>query len=177
KIPQGVAFPAVLKVDSDKVLHKSDKQALIIGIKDKKELEDAVKKLRKNFPIERFVLQPMQAKQMEIILGIKNDGIFGPVIMYGLGGIYTEIFKKINFIIPPMSPIEIEDSLVNGELGFLFRKTRGQEMYDLEAMVKIISGLIAFAKENPQVKEFDINPLFLYNDKRKACAVDIKIII
>lgn len=177
KIPQGIKFPVVLKVDSDKVLHKSDKQALIIGIKDKKELEEAIEKLRKNFPIEKFVLQPMQAKQMEIILGIKKDGIFGPVIVYGLGGIYTEIFKKINFIIPPMSKTEIESSLINGELGFLFKKTRGQESYDLAGMTKIIGGLIAFAKENPQVKEFDINPLFLYNDRRGACAVDIKIII
>lgn len=177
KIPQGVTYPAVLKVDSDKVLHKSDKQALIVGIKNRKELEEAIGKLRKNFASERFVLQPMQAKQMEIILGIKKDDIFGPVIVYGLGGIYTEIFKKINFIVPPMSPVEIEKSLVDGELGFLFKKTRGQEIYDLAGMKKIISGLIAFANENPQVKEFDINPLFLYNDKRSASAVDIKIII
>jgi hypothetical protein len=75
-----------------------------------------------------------------------------------------------------MSSQEIEDSLTGGELGFLFKKTRGQEMYDLDGMVKIIDGLNAFARENPQVREFDINPLFIYNDKRKACAVDIKII-
>ncbi|EKE20223.1 MAG: hypothetical protein ACD_8C00038G0009 [uncultured bacterium] len=177
KIPQKIQYPAVLKVDSDKVLHKSDKQALIVGIQDRKELELAIKKLRKNFPKERFVLQPLQSKQIEIILGIKRDEIFGPVVMYGLGGIYAEIFNKINFIIPPMSQDEIKNSLENGQLGFLFTKTRGQEAYDTEAMVKIISGLIAFAQENPQVKEFDINPLFIYNDKRRASAVDIKIII
>ncbi|EKE18906.1 MAG: hypothetical protein ACD_9C00201G0004 [uncultured bacterium] len=177
KIPQNVKYPAVLKVDSDKVLHKSDKQALIVGIQNKKELEVAIKKLRKNFANERFVLQPLQNKQMEIILGIKKDEIFGPVVVYGLGGIYTEIFKKINFIIPPTSPDEIENSLLSGELGFLFKKTRGQQPYDLDGMKRAISGLIAFSRENPEVKEFDINPLFIYNDKRKICAVDIKIII
>lgn len=177
KIPQKIQYPAVLKVDSDKVLHKSDKQALIVGIQDKKELELAIKKLRKNFSRERFVLQPLQSKQIEIILGIKRDEIFGPVVVYGLGGIYAEVFNKVNFIIPPMSEDGIRHSLENGQLGFLFQKTRGQEVYDTEAMVKIITGLIAFAHENPQVKEFDINPLFIYNDKRKASAVDIKIII
>lgn len=170
-------FPAVLKVDSDKVLHKSDKQALIVGIKNKSELEIAIKNLRKNFPRELFVLQPQQNKQMELILGIKKDETFGPVVVYGFGGIYTEIFKKINFIIPPMSKDEIENSLKSGELGFLFRETRGQKVYDLEVMTKIITGLIAFASENPEVREFDINPLFIYNDGTGACAVDIKILI
>lgn len=176
KMPAKVSYPAVLKVDSDKVLHKSDKQALVVGIGNQKELKAAVLSLQGNFPGERLVLQSMQDKQIEIILGIKNDDIFGPVIVYGLGGIYTEIFKKVNFLIPPMSSGEIEESLKSGELGFLFKETRGQKPYDIKEMVRIINGLFSFAKENPQVKEFDINPMFLYNDNRKACAVDIKII-
>jgi acetyltransferase len=176
-VPENVQFPVVAKIDSDKVLHKSDKQALIIGIKDEKALDEAVKILRKNFANERIILQKMQDKGMEIILGIKRDAIFGPVIVYGMGGIYTEIFKKVGFIIPPINKNEIEEELLSGQLGFLLRETRGQNPYNLKEMRDILIGLIEFSNEALQVKECDINPLFIYNNKEIACAVDIKIMI
>lgn len=175
-VPKDVSYPVVLKIDSDKVLHKSDKQALIAGIENGKQLQEALKQLRKNFPLERFIIQPQQNKQMEVILGIKKDENFGPVIVYGLGGIYTEIFKKINFLIPPMDSKMIAQSLEAGALGFLFKETRGQKPYDTSEFAKIITGLIEFSAEVPQIREFDINPLFIYNDGRKASAVDVKII-
>ncbi|HBI33522.1 MAG TPA: hypothetical protein DEA43_04965 [Candidatus Moranbacteria bacterium] len=170
-------YPVVIKVDSDKVLHKSDKQALILNIKDPSALEEATKKLRANFPTERLVVQPMQDKQIEIILGIKKDSIFGPVIVYGLGGIYTEVFKMVNFLIPPMSAQSIKEQILKSKISFLFSGARGQQAYDVEEFASIISGLMNFAIENDDVSEFDINPLFIYNDGRAASAVDIKIII
>ena len=177
EIPEIKTFPVVLKVDSDKVLHKSDKQALILGIKTQRDLDQAISKLRIDFPAERFIVQPMQDKLAEIILGIKRDDLFGPVIVFGLGGIYTEIFKMVNFMIPPMSKESIEEQLLKSKIGFLFAGARGQKACDVKEFVKIISGLMDFALENDQVREFDINPLFLYNDGRSASAVDIKIIL
>ncbi|HEX8974500.1 MAG TPA: acetate--CoA ligase family protein [Patescibacteria group bacterium] len=176
KAPDWENFPVILKIDSDKVLHKSDKQALIANIKDHAELEIALKKLRKNFPAERFIAQPMQKIQTELILGIKMDPIFGPVIVYGLGGIYTEIFKKVSFLIPPLDEKSILKSLENGPLEFLFKETRGQKAYNAKELAKIIMGLIAFSREAAHIREFDINPLFVYNDGRRASAVDVKII-
>jgi acetyltransferase len=170
-------YPVVIKVDSDKVLHKSDKEALLLNIQNELELKTAIEKLRINFPTERLLIQPMQNKQIEIILGIKQDSIFGPVIVYGLGGIYTEIFKMINFLIPPMSREAITDQIMKSKIGFLFLGARGQKKYDIHEFVNIIEGLMAFAIENKNILEFDINPLFLYNDGRRACSVDIKIII
>jgi acetyltransferase len=177
KIPQVAQYPVVIKVDSDKVLHKSDRQALVLNIKNAAELEIAAKKLMLDFPGECLVIQPMQDKQIEIILGIKQDSIFGPVIVFGLGGIYTEIFKMVNFMIPPMSPSSIKQQLLKSKISFLFAGARGQKVYDLEEFSKIISGLMEFALENKDVAEFDINPLFIFNDGRKASAVDIKIIL
>jgi len=177
KVPKIKEFPVVLKVDSDKVLHKSDKQALILNIKTQDDLEKAAEKLRVDFPTERFVIQPMHSKHAEIILGIKRDDIFGPVIVYGLGGIYTEVFKMVNFIIPPMSKEDIEKQLLKSKIGFLFSGVRGQKVCDISEFVNIIVGLMEFAMENDNLREFDINPLFIYNDGTRAEAVDIKIIL
>ncbi|MDZ4385491.1 MAG: acetate--CoA ligase family protein, partial [Candidatus Moranbacteria bacterium] len=88
-LPEGIGFPAVMKVDSDKVLHKTDKQGVILNIKNREELERAYARMEDNFPGEKFIIQPMLAIKTELIAGIKIDGIFGPIIVYGLGGIYT----------------------------------------------------------------------------------------
>lgn len=170
-------YPLVAKIDSDKVLHKSDRQGVILNIKNEEELEKAVEILKNNFAGEKILLQPMQSKQIELILGIKQDQVFGPVIVFGLGGIYTEVFKMVNFLIPPMSKDQIKQDVLGSKIGFLFEGARGQKPYDLDEFVSILEGLMMFALENKNIAGLDINPLFVYNDGRKASAVDIKIII
>ena len=173
----GVDYPVVIKVDSDKVLHKTDRQALILGIKNKEELVESFKNIKNNFPGERIIIQPMQAGNQELIMGIKRDSTVNSTVIFGLGGIYTEIFKKISFVIPPANKDEIEKIILTSPIAFLFRQTRGEKIADLNEFVKIVSGLLKIAEENPEIKELDINPLFVYNDKRKFLAADIKIII
>ncbi|EKE25088.1 MAG: hypothetical protein ACD_5C00299G0001, partial [uncultured bacterium] len=177
KIPEISNFPLVAKIDSDKVLHKSDRQGVILSIKNQIELEEAVKTLRSNFTGEKILIQPMQSKQIELILGIKKDEVFGPVIVYGLGGIYTEVFKMVNFILAPISREQIKKQVLVSKIGFLFEGLRGQKPYDLEEFANILEGLIMFALENKELAGLDINPLFIYNDGRSASAVDIKIMI
>jgi acetyltransferase len=179
ELPEIKNYPVVLKVDSDKVLHKSDKQALILNIENKDALSAAIKKLQENFPGEQLLAQEQlltQGGQTEIILGIKKDEIFGPIVICGLGGIYTEVFKMIDFLIPPMNTDDLKKSITDGKIGFLFSGARGQAAYNIDEFTKIISGLMDFASENSEVKEFDINPIFIYNNGKKACAVDVKII-
>ncbi|HBO17070.1 MAG: Acetyl-CoA synthetase (ADP-forming), alpha and beta subunit fusion [Candidatus Moranbacteria bacterium GW2011_GWE2_35_2-] len=169
-------FPMVAKVDSDKTLHKTDKEGLILGINNQEELEKGIEKLRVNFPGENLIIQPMQNIKMELIVGIKRDETFGPVVVYGLGGIYTEIFKQVNFLIVPMNKEEIRRHLLASNIGFLFRSTRGQKPFDAGEMVDILHSVMELAQESESILEFDINPLLVYNDK-KSVAVDVKIII
>ncbi len=175
-IPDGIIYPAVLKVDSDKVLHKTDKKALVLNIKIREELEKAIFEIRENFKEERLIVQPMLLKGTELILGVKQDSVFGPIIVYGLGGIYTEVFKMVNFMVPSSDISEIEKQLKESKIKFLFEETRGQKPYDIEEIAQIIRGISQFALETEGVSEFDINPLMVYNDGKKASAVDIKII-
>ena len=134
-------------------------------------------KMENSFPGENIIIQPMLEIQAELILGIKKDAVFGPIIVCGLGGIYTEIFKTVEFFIPPMNTEEIKKRLAKSKLGFLFKETRGQKPYNIENLAGIILKLAQLAIEIREIKEFDINPLLIYNNGKETKAVDIKIII
>lgn len=172
-----VKFPVVVKVDSDKVLHKTDKKGLILNLKNAEELQRAIGEIKQNFPGEKIVIQPMLSGGTELILGIKKDEIFGPVIVFGLGGIYTEVFQAVDFIIPYASQEAIKNILLSGKSGFLFKETRGKIACDLEEMAQIIFNLQALALEVDQIKELDINPLISLGKDKPAMAVDVKVII
>ncbi|HPN96589.1 MAG TPA: acetate--CoA ligase family protein [Candidatus Moranbacteria bacterium] len=172
-----IKFPVAVKVDSDKVLHKTDKKGLILDIKDSDELNLAVNEMKNNFPGEKIIIQPMLERKVELILGIKKDGVFGPIIVFGLGGIYTEVFHMVDFLVPPLNLAQIKESLLRSKIGFLFRETRGQRPYDIESLAKALLGISQLAVEIPEIKEFDINPMLIYNDGREAVTVDVKIIL
>jgi acetyltransferase len=172
-----VKFPAVVKVDSDKVLHKTDKKGLILNLKNIEELQVAIAEIRRNFPGEKVIIQPMLESGTELILGIKKDEIFGPILVFGLGGIYTEIFQAVDFIIPYLNKEKIEGILLNGKSGFLFKETRGKIACDLEKIAEIIFKLQLLALEVERIKELDINPLISLEKNGCSLAVDVKIII
>jgi len=172
-----VKYPVAVKVDSDKVLHKTDQKALILNIKDEAGLKKAIAEIRVNFPTENLIIQPMISRQTELILGIKRDPVFGPVILAGLGGIYTEIFKIADLVVPVAGAEEIKNILNQGKLGFLFRETRGQKPLSIGEVAAIIENLQQLALENGEIAELDINPLLIYNDNKAAMAVDVKILV
>ncbi|MFA5993711.1 MAG: acetate--CoA ligase family protein [Parcubacteria group bacterium] len=176
-LPGSVEFPVVMKVNSDKVLHKTDKQGLILNIKNQEELEQAYATLRGNFPGENFIIQAMLENKTELILGIKKDSVFGSIVVFGLGGIYTEVFQMVNFLVYPESVEEVRAAIIQSKIKFLFEETRGQAPYDIQELAEILFGLAQLAREIEEVAELDINPLFIYNNNKKAVAVDVKIII
>lgn len=171
-----ISYPVVAKIDSDKILHKTDQKALILNIKNKENLEESLSDLYSRFPDEDVLVQPMLEKGAEVILGVNRDEIFGPVILCGLGGIYAEVFKMVDFYIAPMSHDDIVKKLLNSKVAFLFLGARGQDKYDVNELAGIILGVLEFASDLDEVMEFDINPLFIYNNGNKATAVDLKII-
>jgi acetyltransferase len=174
-----IQYPCVVKVDNPNVLHKTDRGGVLLHINTLRELDDARKILLKKFkePGTRIVVQPMLKIKTELIIGLKRDSVFGVVVVAGLGGIYTEIFKKVNFYITPISRQEIKEILVNGALSFLFSGERGEESYNLESITEIIYNLAIIGEENPRIAAIDINPLLVYNDDSLDVAVDFKILL
>jgi acetate---CoA ligase (ADP-forming) len=169
-------FPVVIKVDSDKLLHKTEKKGVRLGIWNQDEFLQAFQEMSKDFPDERLIAQPMVERQMELIVGMKRDGVFGPVIVVGLGGIYTEVFKTVDSFIPPGSVEYIEDWLKESKVGFLFNGMRGQA-YSATEVAKIIRNLASLSLTEKKITALDINPLLIYNDGREPIAVDVKVMI
>lgn len=172
-----IGFPVALKVDSDKFLHKADKQGIILNIKNQHGLNRALEKMKASFLGERLIIQPMAEIKTELIVGFKRDAIFGPIILFGLGGIYAEIFKATDLMVRPMDRSEIEKEIEKSKIAHLFRGARGQTPYNFGEFSRILSGLQSLAYECEEIKELDINPLLVYNDGKEAVAVDVKIII
>jgi hypothetical protein len=150
-----------------------------LPIKNLKELHEARKILLNRFHEDgtRIIAQPMLPIKTELIIGLKRDPVFGVVIVAGLGGIYTEVFKRVDFYIAPLTLREIKHMLKNGNIAFLFDGTRGVERYDIDSVANIIYNMALIGNENPKIVAIDINPLLIYNDDTKDGAVDFKIIL
>ena len=163
--------PVVLKVYSSDIIHKTDAGCLVSGIYSLSQLKDAYKKILRNAfsfnpnaRIDAFVLQE-SAKGIELIIGAKNDETFGKIILFGLGGIYTEIFEDVAIRVLPIDE-EQADSMIKQIKGFkILRGYRGKK-YNLEALKRLILK-IAKLFEEEEIKEIDLNPVFLDEEDAK----------
>ncbi len=177
EISPKIEYPVAVKVDSDQVLHKTDQGGLELDIKNEEELQVVFSKMREKFLGEKIIIQPMVKKGSEIILGMKKDAIFGPIIVFGLGGIYTEVFKLVDFILPKTNQERIAMQIKESRIGFLFQEFRGQKSHDLEEFSQIIANFSRLILENEEIRGLDINPLIIYSDGEKAKLVDVKVIV
>ena len=171
-----IKFPAVIKLDDGKLAHKTGKNAIFAGIKDHRDLARAAQKIQSYFPGSGIVVQPQSENHLEIIIGVKKDEVFGPILTFGLGGIYAENFQLVDFLVPPNEISRIRDKIKDGCLGSIFAGARGLK-YNPEELAKIIKAVGRFSLECPQIRGLDVNPLFVYNNGRKAVCADIKIFI
>jgi len=174
-----IIYPCVVKVDNPNVLHKTDRGGVILPINNLRELDRARRVLLDRFNEEgtRVIAQPMLPIKTELIIGLKHDPVFGTIIVAGLGGIYTEVFKRVDFYIAPLTITEIEHTLRGGSIGFLFSGARGEEKYNLNSIAQIIYKMALIGTENPQISAIDINPLLVYNDDTRDVSVDFKILL
>jgi acyl-CoA synthetase (NDP forming) len=175
-----IGFPVVLKIVSPDVVHKSNMGGVKTGLantaqvrKAYTEIISSVKEKAPGARIEGISVQKMAKPGIEIIIGMTEDAQFGPVIMFGLGGIWVEAIKDVAFRIVPVSTWDA-DEMVREIKGFaVLQGYRGQEAVDISFLVKLITRISEFIEKNPQVKELDINPLIAYSDG--AVAVDARI--
>jgi acyl-CoA synthetase (NDP forming) len=177
-----IGFPVVLKIFSPDITHKTDAGGVKVGLKNAAEVRKAYKEImssvKEKFPkatIEGVSVQAMARPGIEIIIGMFKDSQFGPVIMFGLGGIFVEVLKDVTF---RLIPIEKRDAgqMVKEIKGYaLLNGYRGQEPAHIPSLVDILLKLSAFVDKTPEIKEIDINPVFAYKDS--ALAVDARIIL
>ncbi|NLZ74616.1 hypothetical protein GX917_01815 [Candidatus Falkowbacteria bacterium] len=174
-------YPVVLKIVGPDFLHKTDKQAVVTNIKDEQTLKKMAALLEKRHKKilankQNYLIVQKQADHFqEIIMGFKRDASFGPVMMIGLGGIYAEVFKEVKLA---MSDLDLQTALEKiAELKIypILNGARGQKKYDLKSLAEAFVNLSRLANEHPEIKEFDLNPLFVF--EKGVLAADVRIII
>ena len=179
---QELGFPVVLKIVSPDIIHKSDVGGVKLNLADADSVgrayEEIVATVREKQPsstIEGVSVQQMARLGTEVIIGMSKDPQFGPVLMFGLGGVLVEILKDVSFRIVPLTRRDARE-MIHEIKGYpLLEGYRGQEAADIGALEDMLLKLSEFADSHPDVKEVDLNPIFAYRDG--ALAVDARIIL
>ncbi|MBN2280006.1 MAG: acetate--CoA ligase family protein [Candidatus Marinimicrobia bacterium] len=177
KVAVDIGFPVVLKIMSEDITHKFDVKGVVIDLHTEKETKDAyesimhhVTKFRPDAKIDGILVEKMVPKGQEVILGIKRDPAFGPFIMYGLGGIFVEVFKDVSFRVAPIDKNVASEIIEETKSSKMLHGTRGIEPADVDALQNTLIRLGQLAVDCPQIKELDINPLIVL-EKGKGCFV------
>ncbi len=181
-LSQKMGFPVALKITSPDVIHKSDsggvKLSLNNGTEVKKAYDEILKKVRKQYPdavVHGVSVLKMIRPGTEVIVGTSKDPQFGPVIMFGLGGIFVELLKDVSFRVIPVERRDAQEMIKEIKGYPLLQGYRGKEPANISALVEIILKISKLIEENPQIKELELNPIFAFGDK--AVAVDARIIL
>ncbi|HEY9577420.1 MAG TPA: acetate--CoA ligase family protein [Pseudobacillus sp.] len=171
-----IGFPVVLKIDSQQIPHKTEADAIRLNVSSEEEVKEAFQEIMRNARsynpgavLNGVSVQEMLPKGIEVIIGAKNDEVFGPVIMAGLGGIFVELFKDIAFKVAPLSRQDAGALLDELQAKAILDGARGQAAVDKEAIIDVllrVSQLMLDHKD--QIKELDINPLIVYENGIKA---------
>ena len=180
-IAQQLGFPVVLKIWSPDILHKSDVDGVQIGLKSEKEVKDAfdlmMYRIPKKMPeadILGVLVQVMCSGGKEVILGMNRDPHFGPLMMFGMGGIMVEVLKDVSFYLAPLTADEAKQMLMSTKTYQILTGVRGQEGVDIETIAEGLQRLSQLVTEFPQIKEMDINPYVVGPPGTTPIAVDAR---
>jgi 4-hydroxybutyryl-CoA synthetase (ADP-forming) len=179
-----IDYPLVMKIVSPDIIHKSDAGGVKVGIKTDDELRNSFRTITENAleykpdaKIKGVLLQEMVKGAKETILGASQDPTFGPVIMFGLGGIYVEVLKDVVFRIVPIGEQEAIDMVESIRTIKLLKGVRGEKSSDLRAISDSLQRLSQLVVDFPEIEEFDINPLLVLEEGKGARVVDARIIV
>jgi len=172
-----IGFPAAMKVISPEISHKSDVGGVILHIDSLKKAEEAYDRIMSLNPGNRtgVLLQKMISVGKEVILGAKRDPSFGPVILFGLGGIYVEVLKETSLRVAPINRSEAEEMISELKSSAILKGVRGERPSDIEAIIEMLLRLSQFMVDFPEIEGIDINPVMVL--EKGAVAVDARIVL
>jgi acyl-CoA synthetase (NDP forming) len=181
-ISDRMGYPIVLKIASENISHKSDAGGVKVGLTNPKEVESAYQEILSsialkcpNAKIQGVTVQKEAHPGVEVTIGMYTDPQFGPVLMFGLGGIWVEILKDVSFRIVPLTKKDAA-SLIREIKGFpLLEGRRGKKASDIKSLEGALMNLSAFVEKNSEIKEIDLNPIFVH--ETGYVAVDARIIL
>jgi len=180
-----IGYPVVLKIASPDILHKTDIGGVKVGLQNASDVRDAfelmVYRAQRYIPDARIwgclVQEMAPAGGLEVLVGMNRDPQFGPLITFGLGGIYVETLRDVTFRVAPLSQQEAEDMLSQVRAHALLDGVRGQPPMDKAAIVDTLLRISQLVQDFPDIIEMDINPLMVYQVGAGALALDMRLVL
>jgi acyl-CoA synthetase (NDP forming) len=177
-----LGYPVVLKIVSPAIIHKSEIGGVITGINCGAELETAFYRLHNNIrekagdvPVQGVLAQKAMPQGVELVVGGIRNAQFGPVIMFGLGGIMIEVIQDVSFRLAPLNQSEALRQIMETKAYQVLKGIRGTKACDIAAVAGLIVKVGNLLAETPQIQELDLNPVIAYPDG--CIAVDARIIV
>ncbi len=184
KIAEDIGYPVVLKIVSPDIVHKSDVGGVILNLNSKGDVKKAyntiienVKRHAPNARIAGILVQEMVPQSLEVIVGATRDPIFGPVIMFGLGGIFVEVLRDVSFRVAPLTPVDVDEMLREIKGYRILEGYRGMPPRDIDIVKDIILKTSKIMLENPEIKDIDLNPIMLFEKGKGAKIADVRIFL
>ncbi len=173
-----IGFPVVLKGLGATLLHKTERGLVHLNLTDADSVRKAAGLIRGEAgnELEGILIQPQIQGKRELVAGLFRDKQFGPVVMFGIGGIFTEAFSDITFRVAPLSDADARDMLEDIRAKSLLGDFRGEKAVDRNQLIQTLTGLSRIGMEYPDIAEIDINPL-LITPEGNICAVDALAVI
>ncbi|HNX68550.1 MAG TPA: acetate--CoA ligase family protein [Candidatus Omnitrophota bacterium] len=177
-----IGFPVVMKVVSQQIVHKVDVGGVRLNLNSAEDVQTSFRDImavgeRLKAKIDGVFMQRMAPKGREVILGMKRDPHFGPILMFGLGGIYVEALKDVTFRVAPIRELSAADMIKSIRAFKLLQGVRGEPPADLEAIAECLKRLSQLSCDHPEIDEIDINPLMVYGEGKGAGVIDARIIL
>ncbi len=184
EIADRIGYPVVLKIVSPDITHKSDVGGVVLDVKSANDAREAYRRImenvRKRAPSARIVgvlVQEMVPWGLEVIVGATRDATFGPVIMFGLGGIFVEVLKDVSFRIAPLASEDIETMIREIRSYRILEGYRGEPPRDIDAIKDILKKASDLMMKLEDVQDLDLNPIMLYEKGKGAKIADARILL
>lgn len=179
RVLRNYRYPVVMKLLSPDVIHKSDVGGVVLGVRFEDEALHVFRKFEQICKRRRFrfkgALVQEQVEGQYVLIGLKRDPQFGPVVAFGLGGIFVEIMKDVTFRVCPLSERDIDEMIREIKAYPILAGARGQKPANLKAIKRVIKIVSAIGMKDQHVREMDLNPLVV--SSRGAWAVDVRVIV
>jgi acetyl coenzyme A synthetase (ADP forming)-like protein len=179
-----IGFPVAVKLDSSTITHKSDAGGVILGLNSAdevklafKDIETRLKKAGRQNEMQGVVVQKMVEEGVEAIVGVTQDPSFGPLIMFGSGGIYTELMKDVVLRLHPITDLDAKEMVNSIKMSKLFKGFRSSPPADIEAIQDLLLRLSAMVEDIPHIAELDFNPVEVMPEGRGYYIVDARIML
>jgi acetyltransferase len=184
QIADKMGYPVVLKIASPDILHKTDVGGVRVNLTSANDVRDAfdliVYRAQRYVPgavIWGCLVQEMIPKGMEILVGMNRDPQFGPLVTFGLGGIYVEVLRDVTFRVAPFDRAAAEEMLGEIRAHALLDGVRGQKAVDKAAIIDTLLHISQLVTDFPEIVELDINPLMVYDEGRGAISLDMRLVL